>query len=55
MKPAQVRKALVAVATGVTQAISLGLLEGDVEKVVLCVLAALGAYGVYAVENEPLD
>lgn len=53
MKPAEVRKFLVAVATGLSQAVTLGLFEGNAEKVVLCVLTVLGAYGVYKVPNAP--
>ena len=49
--PAQVKKALVAAATGVTQAITLGLIDGTAEKVVLCVLSAVGVYGVFAIKN----
>jgi hypothetical protein len=48
----QVRKAAVALATAVTEAIALGLLDGTAEKVALCALAAAGTYGVFAVRNE---
>lgn len=49
--PAQLKKVLVFVATSVTEAISLGLLDGTAEKVALCVLAGLGAAGIFAVKN----
>ena len=50
-KPAQVRKALTALATATSQAIALGLLDGTPEKVALVVLSALGVYGVFKVPN----
>lgn len=50
-KPKQVRKAGVAAATFITQAIALGLLDGAAEKYALCALAAAGVYGVFAVKN----
>lgn len=50
--PAEMRKALVAVATGLSEALALGFFDGTLEKVVLCVLAVLGAYGVYKVPNQ---
>ena len=49
--PAQLRKTGVAVATALTEAVALGLLDGTAEKVALCVLAGLGAVGVFAVKN----
>lgn len=49
--PAQLKKVGVAAATAVTEAISLGLLDGTPERVALCVLAALGTFGVFAVKN----
>jgi len=52
MKPREVRKFLVMVATGLSEAVAFGLFEGTTEKVVLCVLAALGAYGVYRVPDD---
>lgn len=51
MKPAEVRKFLVAVATGLSQALALGLLTEPYDKYVMCVLAVAGAYGVYKVPN----
>lgn len=48
---AQVRKALVALATAATEAIALGLIDGTAEKITLVVLAALGTFGVFAVKN----
>lgn len=50
-KPAQIKKAAVAAATAVTEAIALGLLDGTSEKVALCGLAAAGVYGVFAAQN----
>lgn len=55
MKPAEVRKFLMAVGLGLSEAVAYGLLEGTAEKVALCVLAALGAYGIYRVPNKPLQ
>lgn len=55
MKPAEVRKFLVAVATGMSQALALGLLPSPYDKYVMCVLAILGAYGVFAVPNDPVQ
>ena len=52
MTLANVRKAGVAVATLLTQALALGVLTGDVRAAALLVLGALGAYGVYAVPNQ---
>lgn len=52
MSPAEVRKFLVAVATGLTQALSLGLLPSPYDKYVVLCLAVLGSYGVFAVPNE---
>ncbi|HET7689349.1 MAG TPA: hypothetical protein VFK41_03155 [Nocardioidaceae bacterium] len=49
--PAQLRKVGVAIATTLTEAIALGLLDGTAEKVVLCVLAGAGTFGVFAVKN----
>lgn len=49
--PSQLKKAGVALATFVTEAISLGVLDGTAEKVALCLLAAAGTYGVFAVKN----
>ena len=54
MKPAEVRKFLVAVATGISQALALGILPSPTDKYAMCVLAALGAYGVYKVPNDEL-
>ena len=51
--PASLKKVAVALAAAATEAISLGLLDGTVEKVTLCVLAALGTFGVFAVRNTP--
>jgi hypothetical protein len=51
--PAQVRKAAVALATALSEAITLGLIDGTAEKVVLTLLAAAGTYGVFAVRNAP--
>lgn len=50
-KPAQVRKALTALATAASEAVALGLLDGTAEKITLCVLSALGVYGVFRVPN----
>lgn len=50
-RPAQLKKAGVAVATALTEAIALGLLDGNAEKITLCALAGLGTYGVFAVKN----
>lgn len=49
--PAQLRKVAVAVATALSEALALGLIDGTAEKVVLTVLAAAGTYGVFAVKN----
>jgi len=50
-KPAEIRKALVALATFVAQLIALGVLPAEAVPYVLAGLAALGTYGVYAVKN----
>ena len=55
MRPAHVRKFLVAVATAITQAIVLGLFSDPYDKYAILVLAFLGAYGVFAVPNDDLD
>lgn len=50
--PKQLKKVGVALATAATEAVTLGLLDGTAEKIVLCVLAGLGTYGVFAVKNQ---
>ena len=49
--PAQLKKVGVALATAASEAVALGLIDGTAEKVTLCVLAAAGTYGVFAVKN----
>lgn len=53
--PAQVKKAAVAAVTAASEAITLGLIDGTAEKITLCVLAAAGVYGVFAVQNAPVE
>lgn len=55
MSPTEVRKFLVAAATGLTQALSLGLLPSPFDKYAVLCLSVLGAYGVFAVPNEPAE
>lgn len=50
--PKQVKKALVAAATFVTQLIALGVLDGTAALVAAAVVTALGTYGVFAATNE---
>lgn len=52
MKPAEVRKFLVAVATGLSQALALGLLPSPYDKYAMLCLAVLGSYGVWRMPNE---
>ena len=49
--PAELKKVAVALATAASEALALGLIDGTAEKVTLCILAALGTYGVFAVRN----
>lgn len=51
-KPAEVRKALVAVATLITQALGMSLIPSPYDKYALLVLGALGAYGVFKLPNK---
>jgi high-affinity Fe2+/Pb2+ permease len=53
IKPAEVRKALVAAATGVSELVTLGVVPDPAVPYVMAALAALGVYGVYAVKNQP--
>lgn len=53
MKPAQIKKALVAAATFAANLVAAGVLSGTPAIVVMCVISALGVYGVYAATNAP--
>jgi len=53
MKPAEIRKALVAFATFATSLVAQGVVPEPAVPYVLAGLAVLGTYGVYAVKNEP--
>jgi hypothetical protein len=54
MKPAEIRKALVALATFLASLVAYGVVPEPAVPYVLAALAALGTYGVYAVPNaEP--
>lgn len=48
----EVRKALVALATLLSQAVSLSLIPEPYDKYALLVLGALGVYGVFATKNK---
>ena len=53
-KPAEVRKALVAVGVVVAQAAEVGFLPGNVSKIVAGVLTvAIAGLAVYVVPNDP--
>lgn len=45
------RKLMVAVVTTLSEAVTLGLIEGDGAKWVTLVIAGAGAFGVYAIRN----
>lgn len=47
-----VRKTLVAVATGVSSALALGLLGAPYDEYAVVALSVLGSVGVYAVSNK---
>ena len=49
--PKQLKKVGVFLATSASEAVTLGLLDGTAEKIVLCILAGLGTFGVFAVRN----
>ena len=51
----QLRKALVAVATLLSQALAMSLIPEPYDKYALLVLGVLGAYGVFQVKNEPVE
>lgn len=51
MKPAEIRKALVALATFVVSLVAQGVVPDPAVPYVLAALALLGTYGVYAVPN----
>ena len=48
----QVRKALVAFATALSQALAMSLIPQPYDKYALLVLSVLGVYGVFKVKNE---
>lgn len=52
MKPAQVRKFLVAAVAALSQALALGMLPSPYDKYVMCALSVAAAYGVYKVPNK---
>ena len=49
---ARYRKCLVAAATVLAQVVSLGVAHGTAQNWLVIVLAAAGAFGVYAVPND---
>lgn len=51
MKPAQIRKALVAAATFAANLVAEGVLSGTPALIVMAAISALGVYGVYQVKN----
>lgn len=51
IKPAQVKKAIVAAATFAANLVAAGVLDGTVALVVMAAVSALGVYGVYAAKN----
>ncbi len=55
MKLAEIRKLLVYVVTVAGEAVSLGLLHGDVLHYVNAGIALLGGVGIYALRNQPAD
>ena len=52
-KLATVRKAAVAAVAVIGEALVLGLLHGTAQNIAQLVIAAAGAFGVYAIRNEP--
>ena len=52
-KLATVRKATVAAVAVIGEALVLGLLHGTAQNIAQLVIAAAGAFGVYAIRNEP--
>jgi hypothetical protein len=54
-EPPQVYKALVALATAISEALALGLVPAPYDKWAVVTLAVLGAYGVFRVPNAPLE
>ena len=56
MKPAEIRKALVAAATFASSLVAQGVVPAPYVPYVLAFLAMLGTYGVWAVPNaEPYE
>lgn len=55
MQAKHIRKALVAGATALATALSLGLVPDPYDQWSAVVFAVLGVYGVYAVPNEPME
>lgn len=53
MKPAEIRKALVAAATFATSLVAQGVVPDPAVPYVTAALACLDVYGVYAVPNRP--
>lgn len=53
--PGQVKKALVAASTVALNLVAAGVFTGTTALVIQAVVSALGVYGVFAVENDPLD
>lgn len=51
-RPAQIRKALVALVTLATQALAYNLVPEVAVPYVLLVVGVLGSYGVFAVRND---
>jgi hypothetical protein len=54
-RPKQVKKALVAFATLLSQALSMSLVPAPYDKYALLVLGVLGVYGVFKTSNAPLE
>jgi hypothetical protein len=52
VNPHEVRKALVAAATVLSQALAMSLVPAPYDKYALLVLGALGAFGVFKVPNR---
>ena len=51
--PAQLKKVGVFLVTGLSQAVTLGLFDGTTEKIILSLITAAGAFGIFAARNAP--
>jgi hypothetical protein len=52
VNPAEVRKALVALATVLSQALGMSLIPEPYDKYALLLLGVLGVYGVFKIPNK---